>query len=83
MWSALLQVAYSTRLFAEFLKPEKLRVFQKEFYSGIPNVSVWGMLRKRLRFKTYKLSIVQGVAEEGRIRTGKSIANVGDEIPAI
>jgi hypothetical protein len=33
------------------------RVFQKEFYNGIPNVAVWRLLRKRLHLKAYKLSI--------------------------
>jgi hypothetical protein len=38
-------------------------MFQKEFYNGIqiPNVTVRGVLRKRLHLKEYKLSIVQGV----------------------
>jgi hypothetical protein len=35
------------------------RVFHKELYNGIPNVTVWRLLRKRLYLKTYKLSIVQ------------------------
>jgi hypothetical protein len=35
-------------------------VFQKELYSGIPNVTVWSVLRKRLHLKAYKLSIVKG-----------------------
>jgi hypothetical protein len=34
-------------------------VFQKELYNGIPNVTVWRVLRKRLHVKVYKLSIVQ------------------------
>jgi hypothetical protein len=34
---------------------------KKEFYNGIPNVTVWLMLRKRLQLKAYKLSIFQGV----------------------
>jgi hypothetical protein len=34
------------------------KVFQTELYNGIPNVTVWRMLRKRLRSKAYKLSIV-------------------------
>jgi hypothetical protein len=33
--------------------------FQKELYSGIPNVAVWRVLRKYLHLKAYKLSIVQ------------------------
>jgi hypothetical protein len=32
----------------------------KKFYDGIPNVTVWLVLRKRLHLKAYKLSIVQG-----------------------
>jgi hypothetical protein len=36
-------------------------VFQKELYNGIPNVTVWRVLRKRLHLKAYKLSIVQDV----------------------
>jgi hypothetical protein len=36
-------------------------MFRKELYNGIPNVTVWRMLRKHLRIKAYKLSIVQGV----------------------
>jgi hypothetical protein len=34
--------------------------FQKELYNGIPNVTVWRVLRKRLHLKAYKLSTVQG-----------------------
>jgi hypothetical protein len=30
-------------------------MFQKEIYSGIPNVTVWQMLQKRLHLKAYKL----------------------------
>jgi hypothetical protein len=37
------------------------RVFQKEFYRGIPNVTVWRVLRKRSHLREYKLSIVEGV----------------------
>jgi hypothetical protein len=36
-------------------------VLQKELYNGIPNVTLWRMLRKRLLLKAYKLFIVQGV----------------------
>jgi hypothetical protein len=36
-------------------------VFKKEFYSGIPNVTVWRVLRKRLHLNSYKLYIVQVV----------------------
>jgi hypothetical protein len=36
-------------------------VLQKELYNGITNVAVWRVLRKRLRLKAYKLSIIQGV----------------------
>jgi hypothetical protein len=31
----------------------------KELYNGIPNVTVWRALRKRLHLKVYKLFIVQ------------------------
>jgi hypothetical protein len=41
------------------------RVFQKELYNGIPNVTVWRVLRKRLHLKAYKLSTVQGVVTFG------------------
>jgi hypothetical protein len=34
-------------------------VFQNELYNGIPDVTVWRLLRKRLHLKAYKLSIVQ------------------------
>jgi hypothetical protein len=33
-------------------------VFPEEPYNGIPNVTVWRVLRKRLHLKAYKLSIV-------------------------
>jgi hypothetical protein len=33
----------------------------KELYNGIPIVTVWRVLRKRLHLKVYKLSIAQGV----------------------
>jgi hypothetical protein len=33
--------------------------FQKELYNGIPNVTLWRVLRKRLHLKAYKLPIVQ------------------------
>jgi hypothetical protein len=36
------------------------RVIQKELYNGIPNVTVWRVLPKRLHLKEYKLSIVHG-----------------------
>jgi hypothetical protein len=39
----------------------KYRVFQKKLCSGIPNVTVWWVLQKRLYLKAYKLSIVHGV----------------------
>jgi hypothetical protein len=35
------------------------RVFQKELYHGMPNVTLWRVLRKRLHSKAYKLFIVQ------------------------
>jgi hypothetical protein len=38
-------------------------VFQIELYNGIPNVAVWQVLRKRLHFKPYKLSIIKGVEQ--------------------
>jgi hypothetical protein len=37
------------------------RVFQKYIYNCIPEATVWGMLRKHLHLKKYKLSIVQGI----------------------
>jgi hypothetical protein len=39
------------------------RVFQKELYNGIANVTVWRVLRKRLHLKAYKLSIMQDVVQ--------------------
>jgi hypothetical protein len=33
----------------------------QEFYNGIPNITVWRVLRKRLHLKAYKLSAVEGV----------------------
>jgi hypothetical protein len=33
-------------------------VLKKELYSGIPNITVWRVLRKRLHLKAYKLSII-------------------------
>jgi hypothetical protein len=33
------------------------RVFQKELYNGISNLTVWRVLRKHLHIKAYKLSI--------------------------
>jgi hypothetical protein len=45
-------------------------VFQKELYNGIPNVTVWRALRKRLHLKEYKLSIV-----EQRFRNTRHIWN--------
>jgi hypothetical protein len=36
-------------------------VFHAEFYNGIPNVSVWLVLQKRLYLKAYKLSIVENL----------------------
>jgi hypothetical protein len=38
-------------------------MFQKELYNGIPNVTVWRVLRKHLHLKAYKLSIVQGAEQ--------------------
>jgi hypothetical protein len=35
----------------------------KQLYNGIPNVTVWRVLRKRLHVKTHKLSIVQQWSE--------------------
>jgi hypothetical protein len=37
------------------------RVFKKELYNGILNVTVWRVLRKDLHLQAFKLSIVQGV----------------------
>jgi hypothetical protein len=37
----------------------KPRMFQEEFYSCIPNITVWPLIRKRLHLKAYKLSIVE------------------------
>jgi hypothetical protein len=34
-------------------------MFQKDLYNGILNVAVWGVLRKQLRLKAAKLSVVQ------------------------
>jgi hypothetical protein len=36
------------------------KVFQKELYNGIPNVTMQAVLPKRLNLKAYKVSIVQG-----------------------
>jgi hypothetical protein len=36
---------------------------QKELYNGIPNVTVWRVLRKRLHLKAEKVSIVQGIEQ--------------------
>jgi hypothetical protein len=36
-------------------------MFQKELYSGNPNVIVWLVLRKHLHLEAYKLSSVQDV----------------------
>jgi hypothetical protein len=33
--------------------------FKKELYNGIPNVTLWRVLRELLYLKAYKLSIVQ------------------------
>jgi hypothetical protein len=38
----------------------KYRVFQKERYNGIPNVTAWRLLRKHLHLTAYKLCIVEG-----------------------
>jgi hypothetical protein len=48
-------------------------VFQKELYNGIPNVTVWGVLRKRLHLEGYELCIVQDVAV-GYIRDGSGLS---------
>jgi hypothetical protein len=37
------------------------RVFQKELYISIPNVTVWRVLREYLHLKARKLFIVQDV----------------------
>jgi hypothetical protein len=42
-------------------KWEIYRMFEKELCNGIPNVTVWRMLRKRLYLRAYKVSIVQDV----------------------
>jgi hypothetical protein len=34
---------------------------KKKLYKGIPNITVWRALRKRVDSKAYKLPIVQGV----------------------
>jgi hypothetical protein len=39
----------------------KYRVFKKVLYNGIPNVTVWLELRKKLCLKEYKLCFVQDV----------------------
>jgi hypothetical protein len=38
---------------------ELYRVLQKELCNGIPNVTVWRVLRKRLHLKAYRLSVIQ------------------------
>jgi hypothetical protein len=43
----------------------KYKVYQKEFYNSIPNVTLWRVLRKRLHWKGYKLSIVQHTQGHG------------------
>jgi hypothetical protein len=51
-------------LYQQSYRPKFLtifKVFQKELYNCIPNVSAWRVLRKYLHLKTYKLSIVQDV----------------------
>jgi hypothetical protein len=37
----------------------KCRMFQKELCNGIPNVTVWRVLRKCLHLKAYKLSFLE------------------------
>jgi hypothetical protein len=39
----------------------KHRVFRKELHDGISNLTVWRVLRKSLRLKAFKLSIIQDV----------------------
>jgi hypothetical protein len=57
-------------------------MFQKELYSGVPNVTVWRVLRKRLHLKAYKLSIVQHldqsriVVSHVTLRCGNFMKNV-------
>jgi hypothetical protein len=41
--------------------PLVMLVFPKELYNGVPNVTAWLVLRKRLHLKLYKLSVVEGV----------------------
>jgi hypothetical protein len=40
------------------------RVFQKELYNGIPNVTVCQVLQKHLHLKVYKVSVVQHLEEK-------------------
>jgi hypothetical protein len=54
--TSLLQIIILLQCFKRVIK---YRVFKKELYNGILNVTVWRELRKRLRLKAYKLSIVQ------------------------
>jgi hypothetical protein len=51
------------KLTAELLFRIYTGCFKKELYSGIPNVTLWQVLRKRLYLKVYKLCIVQGIVE--------------------
>jgi hypothetical protein len=49
-----------------------MQVVSEELYNGIPNVSVWRVLRKRLHLKANKLSISQS-AEEWIVCTPLSV----------
>jgi hypothetical protein len=44
-------------------KKQKYRAFQEELYNGIPDVTLWRVLRKRLHLKEYKIYIVQSVEQ--------------------
>jgi hypothetical protein len=48
-------------LLCSFARAKLCKLFKKELYNGIPNITVWRLLRRRLYLKAYKLSIVQGV----------------------
>jgi hypothetical protein len=45
------------------LKQTLNRVFQKEIYNVIPNITVWWVLWKPLHLMAYRLSIVQDVMD--------------------
>jgi hypothetical protein len=61
LWRIWQRSLYTACSFTRLWNVSKYKVFQKELYDAIPNITVCRVLRKSLHLKAYKLFIIQHI----------------------